>query len=90
MQNMFSRCFALVDLDLSNFATTNVTNTNSMFSQSTSIQKIDLRKADFSSVTNYSNMFYMLSVNPKIIVKDSTQKKWITDRFNTLTNVVVA
>ena len=61
-----------------------------MFSQSTSIQKIDLRKADFSSVTNYSNMFYMLSVNPKIIVKDSTQKKWITDKFNTLTNVVVA
>ena len=82
--------FALVDLDLSNFATTNVTNTNSMFSQSTSIQKIDLRKADLSSVTNYSNMFYMLSVNPKIIVKDSTQKKWITDKFNTLTNVVVA
>lgn len=80
-------------LDLSGITTsTNLINTNSMFSRRRGLTKIDMRNFDFTGVTAYVGMFGgSASDGPpndcEIIVKDETQKAWITSKFTRLTNV---
>ena len=85
--SMFSGCSLLTSIDLSGFTTPNLTSTSSMFSGCRQLQHIDIRNMTFNSVTDYSSMFSNVPSNCEIIVKDDTQKTWITSKFSNLTNV---
>lgn len=57
MDDMFSGCSSLTNIDLRNFDTSSVTSMNRMFSGCTSLTNIDLRNFDTSSVTEMTSMF---------------------------------
>lgn len=84
---MFSGCSKATNIDLSTWTTPNLTKTDAMFSRCSVLANLDMRNADFSKVTSYSSMFNNVPVGCLIIVKDDTQKEWITSKFTTLTNV---
>lgn len=91
---MFDGCSSLTTLDLSGIGTlTQGIALTSMFGGCTSLTHIDLRNADFSALTSgYNSMFGSSASNGvpndcEIIVKDDTQKTWITSKFSRLTNV---
>ena len=74
MSYMFSST-NFVNLDLSSFNTSNVTNMSYMFFDATSIINIDLRNADFSNVNESAVIFPIgYSDDLQIILKDETQK----------------
>lgn len=80
------------ELDLSMLTATNITKTNYMFGYCTALTKLDMRNLEFNNVTSSTNMFgssasYGVPDNCLIIVKDQTQKTWITTNFSRLTNV---
>ena len=51
---------------------------------------IDLENADLSNVTSYGSMFSSVNESTQIIVKDETQRTWLTSKFTYLTNIVLA
>ena len=57
MEDMFSSCDDLTELNLSNFNTSNVTNMCQMFYQCTNLTSLDLSSFDTSKVTNMGWMF---------------------------------
>jgi len=61
MSGMFSNCYDLTSLDLSNFDTSNVTDMNSMFSNCYDLTSLDLSNFDTSNVTDMSYMFFYCS-----------------------------
>jgi len=85
--NMFKNCYALTELNLSSFYTPNLTSTTQMFGWCEKLQKLDIRNMTFDNVTSYNDMFSDVPNNCEIIVKDDTQKTWITSKFTNLTNV---
>ena len=87
LASMFGSCSLLTELDLSNWEIPLVINTGWMFQNCSKLTKIDIRKFDFSLVTTYTSMFQGVPSNCLIIVKDDTQKTWITEKFTNLTNV---
>lgn len=87
MSSMFQNCSSITNIDLSMFETPNLVNVTSMFDKCSSLQHLDIRKMTFDNVTNYTNMFRSVRNNCEIIVKDNTQKTWITSKFSNLTNV---
>ena len=92
MGSMFAECSYITTLDLSKFYTPSLQNTTQMFGECRSLMHIDMRNFTFSGVTSYNYMFgYTESQgvpsNCEIIVKDNTEKTWITDKFPRLTNV---
>ena len=82
---MFANCTA-TSIDLSNFEIGNATNTSRMF-WCGYLQHLDIRKMEFDNVSNDTQMFLAVPNNCEIIVKNDTQKTWITTRFSNLTNV---
>ncbi len=87
MMNMFQNCTKLLELNLSNFNTSNVTNMNYMFNSCEKLEKLDIRNFTFDKVINYYGMFIGFKTDCLIIVKDDTEKEWITSKFTNLTNV---
>ena len=88
MSGTFSNCSSLQTINFgSTHPITKVTNISYIFSNSSQLRKIDMRLFDFSNVTNSTNAFAGVPNNCEIIVKDDTQKNWITSRFSNLTNV---
>ena len=88
MEGMFRGCEqGLTELDLSTFETPNLTRTIDMFLYCWHLTKLDIRKMTFDNVTNYTTMFNGIPNNCEIIVKDDTQKSWITSKWSNLTNV---
>ena len=53
----FNDCYNLTDVDLTNLATSAVTDMHSMFSSCFSLKSLDLSSFDTSAVTNMDNMF---------------------------------
>lgn len=84
---MFKYCDNLKRIDMSNVEAPNLTNTSSMFEHCISLEFLDIRKLTLGNVTSYSLMFDMVPNDCEIIVKDDTQKTWITGKFSNLTNV---
>lgn len=82
---MFANCTA-TSIDLSNFEIGNATNTSRMF-WCGYLQHLDIRKMEFDNVSNNTQMFLAVPNNCEIIVKNDTQKTWITTNFSNLTNV---
>lgn len=74
-------------VNLPNLEIGNITTTNFAFQTANTLQHLDIRKLEFDNVTTYNNMFSGVPNNCEIIVKDDTQKTWITSRFSNLTNV---
>jgi surface protein len=87
MNSMFDSCRLLTSIDLSSFTTPNLTDTAYMFSNCQALQHLDIRNMIFDNVSSYSYMFRSVPNNCEIIVKDDTQKTWITSNFSNLTNV---
>ena len=58
MSDMFSDCYKLKTLDLSNFDTKNVTNMFSMFSNCYKLKTLDLSNFNTKNVTTMNQMFY--------------------------------
>lgn len=85
--SMFSNCRLLTSIDLSGFTTPNLTNTSYMFENCQALQHLDIRNMTFDNVTSSSSMFSSVPNGCEIIVKDDTQKTWITSKFSNLTNV---
>lgn len=57
MNHVFSECYAITSLDLSNFKTSKVTTMRSMFQYCESLTTIDLTTFDTSKVEDIANMF---------------------------------
>ena len=57
MKNMFSGCYALTSLDLSNFNTANVTDMQYMFYSCNALTSLDLSSFNTANVTNMHFMF---------------------------------
>ena len=57
MNNMFSGCNRLKNLNISNFDTTNVKNMKNMFFECTKLEKLDLKNFNITNVTDMGNMF---------------------------------
>lgn len=91
MNNMFNSCQFLEEVDLSSFTSESLKESSNMFLNCIRITKIDLRNFSFTGLTTYNNMFGNSSSNFKsdclIIVKNDTEKNWVTSHFNFLTNV---
>lgn len=87
MEEMFGGCTKITEINLSNFYTPVLKNTSFMFSECYALQKLDIRNMTFDNVTSHTNMFKNVPSNCEIIVKDDTQKTWITSKFSNLTNV---
>lgn len=58
---MFYRCWSLVDLNISAFDISSVTDTSFMFYACSSLESLDTSWLNTSSVTNMSHMFYQCS-----------------------------
>jgi len=84
---MFYYCEYLRTLDLSTWSPTSLTNAESMFYGCRRLAHLDIRNFVFDNISNYSSMFYSNQANCEIIVKDDTQKTWLTTNFSFLTNV---
>ena len=92
MNNMFAGCSSLTNLDLSSFEGDAIQSTERMFQSCTNLTRIDMRKFTFTNIAYSTYMFGMNASSGvpddcQIIVKDNTQKSWITNNFSRLTNV---
>lgn len=88
MRNMFSKCYSLIELDLSNFENDlSLTTTTQMFKDCINLKKLDIRKMILSAITTSNEMFTNIPYDCLIIVKNDTEKTWITSKFSRLTNV---
>lgn len=92
MNSMFAGCSSLTELDLSSFEGDAIQRTERMFQSCTSLTKIDMRNFTFTNIAYSSYMFGSNSMSGipddcLIIVKDNTEKSWITSNFSRLTNV---
>ena len=72
MSCMFWDCESLININLSNFNTQNVTNMRGMFGYCESLTNIDLSNFNTQNVTDMGDMFYGCNSLKKenIIVKD--------------------
>lgn len=90
---MFMSCVSIKRIDARNVKLTATNaNTSNAFSYCTRLEYLDIRSMSFDGVTRYTDMFGSTTANRvpaecKIIVKDDTQKTWITSKFSWLTNV---
>ena len=66
MKNMFRECYALNELNLSNFNTDNVTDMSYMFLRCYALNELDISNFNFDNVTNKIDMFTNCPDNIKI------------------------
>lgn len=92
MSFMFEDCSALIQLDISNFDTSNVTKMETMFCICEKLTQLDLSNFDISNVTDMHGMFYNCAKLAIIYVSDkwNVNKVTISDnmfsRCNSLIN----
>lgn len=89
---MFNTSNTIKELDLSSFTSDSATTIQQMFFTMKSIEKIDIRKFVFSksglTISNlFSNSSSYFPPDCLIIVKDNTEKTFLTTNFSFLTNV---
>ena len=77
MNGMFSECSSLIELNLNNFNTNNVTNMNRMFSGCSSLKELNLNNFNTNNVTDMGGMFYRCPND--LIMKIKTQYKNIKE-----------
>lgn len=87
----FANCSLLDYIDLSSLEGS-CSNIQNMFSGCTHISKIDIRNLVLSTASTYTGAFggntlVNIPADCLIIVKDDTEKTWVTSKFSRLTNV---
>ncbi|MCI3861559.1 BspA family leucine-rich repeat surface protein, partial [Lactococcus garvieae] len=92
MSWMFSGCFALTSLDLSDFDTTKVTDMSHMFSGCFALTSLDLSDFDTSKVTNMQEMFSDCSALTSLDLSDFdiskvTDMSWLFNGCTSLTSL---
>lgn len=87
MSSMFYGNISVDSLDLSSFVTSEVTSVAAMFRNCTSLSRLDIRNFTFEKCTTTGNMLYGVKTNCLIIVKSQTEKDFILNIRNDLTNV---
>lgn len=88
LSGLFEACAKLTNVDLSGLQ--GASKVDNLFYNCTSLEKIDMRNFDFTPITNsqnYRSAFYNVPTDCLIIVKDESQKEWITSKFTNLTNI---
>ena len=70
MHWIFYGCSSLTSLDLSNFDTTSVANTDYMFSNCNKLKFINLNNFKETNLTVYNNTFYNIPDNVVICLKE--------------------
>jgi len=75
MQSMFEGCEGFLELDVSHFNTTNVTNMSNMFYKCINLNTIDISGEHFvfTNVTTVKNMFINCSSSTNVYIKDLYQ-----------------
>ncbi len=89
---MFGGCSSLIDLDMSNFDTSNVTNMSGLFSGCTSLRNLDISGFTINDSTSTSSMFGGVPDDVQILVRDSlTQEKVLSSASSswTVDNVII-
>ena len=69
MSYMFYGCSSLINLNLSNFNTNNVTNMSGMFNECSSLKVLNLNNFNTNNVTNMRWMFNKCSDELKLEIK---------------------
>ena len=89
MDNMFTRCRILKNIDLSYFNTSKVTNMQSMFYGCSSLTSLDLSGFDTKNVTNMYGMFYSCRSLTKLDVSsfETQNVKYMNFMFNDCCNL---
>ena len=90
MACMFMNCYALENLDVSNFDTLKVTNMSYMLDGCKFLINLGLRNATFDKVTSYDNMFNSVPSTINIITKDVTTRSWLEDKLGDKGTIVIA
>ena len=70
MSDMFSKCSSLINLNLSNFNTNNVTNMSYMFFNCSSLTSLNLSNFNINNVNDMWYMFDGLNKDCKLICND--------------------
>lgn len=91
LSNAFTGRKNLTSIDLSSWENYSSVQCNHMFNNCINLRHIDIRNMVLSTSTNYSYMFGASANNGvpddcEIIVKNTTEKDWITSKFPRLTN----
>ena len=73
MGYMFSRCYSLKELNLSNFNTNNVTNMRYMFEGCYSLKELNLSNFNTNNVTNMRFMFSKFSDELKFKIRSENK-----------------
>lgn len=85
---MFKGCSKLKSIDFSSWTKgVNFTTCGGMFMGCSSLELIDIRNFEFDNNMTSTDLFTGIPDNCLIIVKNQTQKDWITSNFSRLTNV---
>ena len=71
MSYMFSHCYSLTNLNLSNFNTNNVNNMSYMFSHCYSLTNLNLSNFNTNNVNYIDHIFSDLNTNCDIITNDN-------------------
>ena len=79
MSDMFNSCSALVNINLSSFDTSNVTNMSNMFYRCSSLITLDLSSFNTSKVTNMYRTFMLCTELTTIYVSDLWNTNKVTD-----------
>ena len=95
MMYMFSYCYKLTSLDVSNFNTRNVTDMFCMFYRCNKLTTLDVSNWDTSNVTNMANMFYRCNKLTTLDVSNFdtsnvTSMESMFDECNVLTSLDVS
>ena len=73
--NMFYSCTNIIEIDLSNFDISQVTNMDSMFKECSLLSSLNLSNLDTSQVTNMNSMFYECSSLNELILSNFNTSK---------------
>lgn len=86
MYRMFSQVRYITEINVPNLVSDGAPKINDMFTDS-SFTKLDIRSFDFTKVSQWTSAFSTAHSESLIIVKDQTQKDWLTTNFSFLNNV---
>lgn len=86
MNYMFEDIRYITEINVPNLLSTGSPKINDMFA-STAFTKLDIRSFDFTLVSQWTGAFETRHADALIIVKDQTQKDWLTTNFSFLNNV---
>lgn len=91
MSYMFQYCAYTTTILIPKLVSNNKTTATNMFQGCTRLNHLDIRSFDFTVLTYYTDLLgksnQKVPTNCLIIVKDDTQKQWLSDHFSGYSNI---